>query len=109
MFSFLIILNDKTKSRRSGIQIRTIKLAVTLVRGELSNPNQPRANLPKYRRYLRGEIDSYILVRIDWAPRGGYDQSVTWVSEKDLVEKYLKWDRAMTVINVKLVMSPHVE
>ena len=93
----------------SGIQIGTIKLAVFFVRLELSNPNLPHANLLKYRRYLRGEIDSYILVRTDRAPRGGYDQSVTWVSEKDLVEKYLKWDRAMTVINVKLVMSPHVE
>ena len=93
----------------SGIQIGTIGLAVFHVRLQLSDPNLPGANLPKYRRFLRGETESYILVRIHPKGAGGYDQGVTWVREKDLVEKYLKWDHAMTVINVKLVMSPHVE
>ena len=92
----------------SGIQIGTIKLAVFLVRLQLSNPNIPGANLPKYRRFLRGGVDSYILVRTYPLADGGYDQGVTWISEKDLV-KYAKDDSAMTVINVKRVMSPHVE
>ena len=92
----------------SGIQIGTIKLAVFMVRNELSNPNLPGANPSKYRRYLRGEIDSYILVRTHPATRGGYDQSVTWIAERDLLE-YLKGDRATTVVNVMRVMSPHVE
>ena len=92
----------------SGIQIGTIKLAIFLVRGELSNRNIPGANPSKFRRFLRGETDSYILVRTHPASRGGYHQSVTWIPEKDLV-KYAKGDHAMTVINVKRVMSPHVE
>ncbi len=92
----------------SGIQIRTIGLAVSGVRIELNNPNLPGSNPPKYWRYLRGEIDSYILVRTHPAGGGGYDQSVTWIPERDLV-KYLKADRSTTVINVKRVMSPHVE
>ncbi len=92
----------------AGIQIGTIKLAMFLVREELSNPTNPGANPPKYRRYLCGEIDSYILVRTYPAPSGGYEQSVTWIPEKDLV-KYLGWHHATTVINVKRVMSPHVE
>ena len=93
----------------SGIQIGTIDLAMILVRGELSNSNLRRANPSKFRRYLRGETDSYILVRTYPDPAGdGYKQSVTWIPEKDLV-KYAKDDPAMTVINVKRVMSPHVE
>ncbi len=92
----------------SGIQIGTIELAVFMVRNELSDPNLPGANPPKYRRYLRGEIDSYILVRTHPAPRSGYDQSVTWIAESDLLE-CLKHDRATTVVNVMRVMSPHVE
>ena len=92
----------------SGIQIGTIKMAMFLVRGELTNPTNPGANLPKFRRFLRGEADSYILVRHHPAPGGGYKPSVAWIPEKDLV-KYLGWDRGTTVINVKRVMSPHVE
>ncbi len=93
----------------SGIQIGTIKLAIFLVRGELSNRNIPGANPSKFRRFLRGEADSYILVRTFPDPAGdGYTQSVTWIPEKDLV-KYLKGDHATTVVNVKRVMSPHVE
>ena len=92
----------------SGFQIGTIKLAMFLVRMELSNSTLPGANPPKYRRYLRGEIDSYILVRKHLADDGEYKVSVTWIPEKDLV-KYAKGDHAMTVINVKRVMSPHVE
>ncbi len=94
----------------SGIQIGTIDLAMFFVRMELSNPHNPGADPPKYWRYLRGEADSYIVVRTYPAmDDDGYDQGVTWVSEKDLTEKILKWDPAMTVINVKRVMSPHVE
>ena len=92
----------------SGIQIGTIELAMFLVRGELNNPNLPRANPSKFRRYLRGEANSYILVRTHPKSGGGYEQSVTWIPEKDLV-KYAKYDPAMTVINVKRVMTPHVE
>ena len=93
----------------SGIQIRTIKLAMHLVRGELSSPVRPDTDPPKFRRFLRGRADSYILVRTHPAMKGdGYKQSVTWIPEKDL-KKYAKGDRAMTVINVKRVMSPHVE
>ncbi len=92
----------------SGIQIGTIKLAMFFVRMELSNPHNPGADPPKYRRYLRGKIDSYILVQTFPAPGGGYQQSVTWVSKKGLL-KCLKDDRATTVINVRRVMSPHVE
>jgi DNA-binding transcriptional MerR regulator len=93
----------------SGIQIGTIRLATDLVRIELSNSNLPGANPSKFRRWLRGEAASYILVRTFPAMTGdGYEQGVTWVPEKDLKKKYLKWDHAMTVINVKLVMSPHV-
>ena len=90
-----------------GIQIATIELAVFLVRGELNNPSLPRANPRKYRRFLRGETDSYILVRTQPKESGGYEQSVAWIPEKDLV-KYLKADPAATVINVTRVMSPHV-
>ncbi len=93
----------------SGIQIGTIELAMFLVRGELSNPNLPGANPSKFRRFLRGKTDSYILVRTYPDPAAdGYKQSVTWIPEKDLV-KYAKYDPAMTVINVKRVMSPHIE
>jgi hypothetical protein len=93
----------------SGIQIGTIKLAMFHVRMELSNPNLPGADPPKFRRYLRGEIDSYIVVYTFPAMvGGGYDQRVTWLSEKALV-KHLNDNRAMTVINVKRVLSPYVE
>ncbi len=93
----------------SGIQIGTIKMSMGLVRGELGNPNLPHANPSKFWRFLRGETDSYILVRTYPDPAGdGYTQSVTWIPEKDLV-KYAKWDRGMTVINVKRVMTPYVE
>ena len=92
----------------SGIQIGTINLALFLVRLELRNSSLPGANPSKFRRYLRGETASYILVRTRPKAGGGYEQSVTWISEKDLV-KYAKDDPAMTVINVKRVMSPHVE
>ena len=92
----------------SGIQIGTIKMAMFLVRNELSNPTLPGANPSKYRRYLRGKVGSYILVRHHPAPGGGYKPSVAWIPEKDLV-KYLGWDRGTTVINVKRVMAPHVE
>lgn len=92
----------------SGIQIGTIKLAVFMVRTELSNPNLPGADPPKYRRYLRGEIDSYILILTHPATGGGYDQGVTWIAESDLL-KHLKHDRATTVVNVVNVMSPHAE
>ena len=93
----------------SGIQIGTIKLAMRLVRGEPNYPRRPDTNPSKFRRFLRGETDSYILVRTFPAMTGdGYEQSVTWIPEKDLV-KYLGWDHATTVINVKRVMSPHVE
>ena len=91
----------------NGIQIGTIELATFLVRGELSNRSLPGANPTKFRRYLRGEIASYILVRTHPDPAGdGYKQSVTWIPEKDLV-KYSKDTSTMTVINVKRVMSPH--
>ena len=92
----------------SGIQIGKIRLAVYLVRSEMINPNRPLADPPKYRRFLRGETDSYILVRIHPRDGGGYAQGVTWVAEKDLMT-CLKSDPATTVINVKRVMSPHVE
>ncbi len=80
-----------------------------LVRSLLRDRARPGANPTKYRHFLRGETASYILVRTHPKDGGGYDKGVTWVPEKDLVEKYLKWDHAMIVINVKLVMSPHVE
>ena len=93
----------------SGIQIGTIRLAVPFIRGELSNPNRPAALRSKFWRFLRGETNSYILVRTFPDPGGdGYKQSVTWIPEKDLM-KYAKYDQAMTVINVKRVMTPHVE
>ena len=93
----------------AGIQIRTIKLAMLLVRGEPNYPIRPDTDPSRFRRYLRGETDSYILVRTFPAMDGnGYDQNVTWIPEKDLVE-YLGWDSATTVINVKRVMSPYVE
>ncbi len=92
----------------SGIQIGTIKLAMFLVRVELSNSTNPGANPSKFRRWLRGEADSYILVHKHLGDDGEYKVSVTWIPEKDLV-KYLGWDHATTVINVKRVMSPHVE
>ena len=91
----------------NGVQIGTIKLAMDLVRRELNNPNLRRANPSKFRRWLRGGTGSYILVRAHPADGGGYKQSVTWVSEKDLKEKYLEWGHVTTVINVKRVMSSH--
>ena len=92
----------------SGIQIGTIEMGTGFIRSLLTNRDLPGANPTKYRRFLRGELASYILVRTHPAPRGGYDQGVTWIPEKDLL-KYLKWDHATTVINVKRVMSPHVD
>ena len=92
----------------SGIQIGTIRLAMPFIRGELSNPKLPGANPSKFRRFLRGEIASYILVRTRPKAGGEYEQSVTWIPEKDLV-KYAKDDPVMTVINVKRVMSRHAE
>ena len=92
----------------SGIQIGTIELAVGLVRGELINRNIVGSNPRKFWRFLRGESNSYILVRTRPKSGGGYEQGVTWIPEKDLV-KYMEWDPAATVINVKRVMSPYVE
>ncbi len=92
----------------SGIQIGTIKLAMGAVRRELRNSKLTGANPTKFQRFLRGEIRSYILVRTFQDPAGdGLKQSVTWIPEKDLLN-YAKDDHAMTVINVKRVMSPHV-
>jgi len=91
-----------------GVNIGTIDLAVFMARTELNPPTFHGADPSKYRRYLRGEIDSYILVRTHPKNGGGYDQSVTWIAESELME-YLKGDCAATVINVKKVMSPHAE
>ncbi len=92
----------------SGIQIGTIHLAVAAVRGAPSNSKLSGANPAKFQRFFRGELRSYILVRTFQDPAGaGLEQSVTWIPETDLLN-YAKDDCAMTVLNVKRVMSPHV-
>ena len=86
----------------SGIRIGAIKMAMFMIRGALNNPEWP------HRRHLRGEGDSYILVRTQPAAGGGYEQSFQWVLEEALV-KSMESGFATTVINVKRVMTPHVE
>ena len=90
----------------AGIQVGTIEFAVFMVRTEITNSTLHGANPQKFRRYLRGEEDSYILVRTHPKAGGRNKRSVTWIGAEDLAE-YLGFDHATTVINVRKVMGPH--
>ena len=92
-----------------GVQVGAIGLAVSGARKELNpHPTLKGAKPHWYRRALRGDVKSYMV--LSWWPHGDGSEPLmfTWVESDQLLEKMSDTHGAI-VLNVQRVLSPYAE